>query len=590
VICGTFQRTQSLTLLSAVCATYRLTANFSQNQLNTLGAIFTGFGSTEQVFVDLSDNGLSEKDIITALSSFTTSSATLTLDFTRNNFTSLPAGLLANVGSQLSGGANITIFLRENPISVINESVFSSPTSDGYVCYVNIDISSSTTQYVRVPSSFDVAKVMWECPAVGGIIGPPTLTINAANTSVDISIAKALDSFSFAVYPPNLPLIIALDLSMNNYSHEIADGSFSNRMLQSIDLSFNNISRVSSGAFSNASTLQTVNLSNNNIDYLSETAFDNNHMLKSVDVSNNRLTFVSVGMHLAVPYFTLFNLSDNHIVGYPRLIDPAIIVENNPLYCPPVNRQSYNEPTTDGCICHLPRHTPVLMKCFSFVLCVPESENTSYGCARGTFFDSSNCSSAPFPSCIKDIPPGRYYDESTQTFELISNCSRTFHDISGYLRAYQFQGPTATTDRLCSICSSCPSGYKTVQCADTANTQCTNERGWITTVIVVCTVVPIVVLSITFLYIFNKRALTETTTNLELTERLLDGQRDENELMGQAWSIAEEDLTFGKMIGEGAFGRVHEGTWGHVPVAIKVLRIPFDELDISMQEDFDREV
>ena len=126
--------------------------------------------------------------------------------------------------------------------------------------------------------------------------------------------------------------------------------------------------------------------------------------------------------------------------------------------------------------------------------------------------------------------------------------------------------------------------------SDTANTQCTNERGWITTVIVVCTVVPVVVLSITFLYIFKKRALDETTTNLELTERLLDGQRDENELMGQAWSIAEEDLTFGKLIGEGAFGRVWDGTWGHVPVAIKVLRIPFDELDLDMQEDFDREV
>jgi hypothetical protein len=60
--------------------------------------------------------------------------------------------------------------------------------------------------------------------------------------------------------------------------------------------------------------------------------------------------------------------------------------------------------------------------------------------------------------------------------------------------------------------------------------------------------------------------------------------------MGQAWSIAEEDLTFGAVIGEGAYGRVYSGMWGHVQVAIKVLRMPFDELDAGMRDDFDREV
>jgi hypothetical protein len=547
------------------------------------------------VFVDFSDNNLSEEGISTALSSYTSSSAALTLDFTRNNARSLPAGLLANVGSQLSAGANITLRLRENPIAVINESVFVSPIYTGYITYLSIDIGSATTRHVQVPSAsrFVVDNIVWVPVGFGNVGGatitaPPTLTINAANTSIDISIAQALSAFSASHYTASAALVITIDLSLNNYT-EIAEGAFSNPMLQSINLSFNNISRVSNGAFSNASALQTVDLSSNVIDSLSDSAFLNTSFLKCVDVSYNRLTFVGLGMHLAVP-FARFNLSNNLIDRFPRQIDPAIIVKNNPLSCPPISLQSYNEPTTDGCSCNLSGMTPVLMKCFSFVLCVNNSEKSSYGCEPGSFFNSTNCSDAPFPSCIKRIPLGQYYDESMNTFQPISVCSQTFNSSNGYLRAYQFQAPTATTNRLCSICSSCPSGYKTVQCTDTANTQCTNERGWITTVIVVCTVVPVVVLSITFLYIFKKRALDETTTNLELTERLLDGQRDENELMGQAWSIAEEDLTFGKLIGEGAFGRVWDGTWGHVPVAIKVLRIPFDELDLDMQEDFDREV
>jgi hypothetical protein len=93
-----------------------------------------------------------------------------------------------------------------------------------------------------------------------------------------------------------------------------------------------------------------------------------------------------------------------------------------------------------------------------------------------------------------------------------------------------------------------------------------------------------------FVYMRKQRMYRETVTNLELTERLLGDEQKENELMGQAWSIEEEDLTFGPVIGEGAFGRVYKGAWGHVTVAIKVLRMPFDELDLSMKHDFDREV
>ena len=38
------------------------------------------------------------------------------------------------------------------------------------------------------------------------------------------------------------------------------------------------------------------------------------------------------------------------------------------------------------------------------------------------------------------------------------------------------------------------------------------------------------------------------------------------------------------------YGRVYKGFWGHLPVAIKVLRVPIDELETGIREDFDREV
>lgn len=69
----------------------------------------------------------------------------------------------------------------------------------------------------------------------------------------------------------------------------------------------------------------------------------------------------------------------------------------------------------------------------------------------------------------------------------------------------------------------------------------------------------------------------KTQDELELTARLLGDVQDENTrvteenvLMEQAWTIAESDLTFGESIGEGGFGTVFRGSWGHIPVAIKV--------------------
>lgn len=56
------------------------------------------------------------------------------------------------------------------------------------------------------------------------------------------------------------------------------------------------------------------------------------------------------------------------------------------------------------------------------------------------------------------------------------------------------------------------------------------------------------------------------------------------------WEIAETDIVLESILGEGASGTVTKGMWGHIPVAVKQLRVPLDDLDPQSAEDFDREV
>jgi serine/threonine protein kinase len=65
---------------------------------------------------------------------------------------------------------------------------------------------------------------------------------------------------------------------------------------------------------------------------------------------------------------------------------------------------------------------------------------------------------------------------------------------------------------------------------------------------------------------------------------------EEKARMQQAWTIDESDLRMHEVIGMGAFGTVFAATWGHIPVAVKVLKMPLDDVNPLLSEDFDREV
>jgi hypothetical protein len=215
---------------------------------------------------------------------------------------------------------------------------------------------------------------------------------------------------------------------------------------------------------------------------------------------------------------------------------------------------------------------------------------------------NSDCTLAPFTVCADNTTTisnmlGQLYIDPADGYTVlpVTTCEQAFRSATGgFLAAYEYVAPTLTSDRMCSICSSCPSGFDVVPCTAFTNTQCTQSlsAGQVAGIIV-GVLVPTFGFVIALLYIryaTYRSELGQTKTYLELTEQLLGDERVEKEQMEQAWTIAESDISFGVVIGEGAFGRVYKGRWGHIEVAIKVLRMPIDELDVSMRADFDREV
>jgi serine/threonine protein kinase len=73
-------------------------------------------------------------------------------------------------------------------------------------------------------------------------------------------------------------------------------------------------------------------------------------------------------------------------------------------------------------------------------------------------------------------------------------------------------------------------------------------------------------------------------------------QQEQKERLERAWRIPESDVRWDRKLAGGTFGEVWAGRWGHLPVAIKVLRqrvvLDADDVDDSVKAaaaDFRRE-
>ena len=95
----------------------------------------------------------------------------------------------------------------------------------------------------------------------------------------------------------------------------------------------------------------------------------------------------------------------------------------------------------------------------------------------------------------------------------------------------------------------------------------------------------VIVCLLVWVYRSNK-SHDETLEEYELTAKLLDDEREQNQRVRNAWEIAADQLTFGTTIASGASGTVYKGNWRHIPVAIKTPRQDNVEFE---NEEFQKE-
>lgn len=165
---------------------------------------------------------------------------------------------------------------------------------------------------------------------------------------------------------------------------------------------------------------------------------------------------------------------------------------------------------------------------------------------------------------------------------------------------YESSLPTLTADRKCTALRQCAIG---VEASHTATTDrvCSDKRHGLTgaqgaaiAISVESFVILVVTLSMYFLHRSKKRA----QKSMHLRERLLQDERAEkltlyaeNTEMKRAWEIAEDDLDMECVIASGASASVWRAKWGHIDVAVKVLKHPIDDdFDPLAGEEFNREV
>lgn len=498
------------------------------NEITTLGPIFESYTGEGFCNVDMSSNRVTAPQLVRALNSYTSTLAELVLNVSHNLVTEVPANLFSGVGSRAVAATTVSVDLSANPLVHVHPFAHASGEPRATLSGILLNLSNPTRRPLVLPHAMSFEGITW-------LGSTQAVYFDFSNTGVNLSVVNLISASA------NPPGVLSVALRSNNYT-DVLDGAFVRSRASSIDLRDNFISYVSPRAFNY--TLELVTL----------------------DLSNNRLSVLSVGLMSNTPALTSLVLENNEIAAVPQTsnhIATAAAVVNNILRC-----DRYG-PETSGCAC---RAGFALSTFCGYTRCTPSGRVD--GCGNDTIFNSSDCSSAPWSSCVTGAVENQFYSPIVQAFLPITQCSTAFPENNVFLQAYEVQAPhsnakgTATSDRLCSVCSSCPTGFDTTPCTPTSNTKCTKSTrlsvGDVAAIALAC-ILLFVAATLGAMYgrrQAHRRAVTQS--ELELTEKLLDDVHDENVLMEQAWSIVEDDLTFGTVLGEGAFGRVHCGIWGYV--------------------------
>jgi hypothetical protein len=206
----------------------------------------------------------------------------LSLDFSSNNVTEVPASFIPQVTNWHNGlPITLAVNLSGNPIRSLNESMFNASTIN--IISLTLDMSNPTRGPIRLPAS-NFSYASWAVQE-----HDLTLHFNLVNTGIDITVMAALTAQN-----PSLAGIFSFNLSSNGYTI-IPRGAFYGVNASLIDLRSNAISFVNPAAF--------------------DTTFE--IILGTVDLSNNLLQAFSIEVSLAFPPMTRVILSNNSIAAVP---------------------------------------------------------------------------------------------------------------------------------------------------------------------------------------------------------------------------------------------------------------------------------
>eukprot|EP00040_Diaphanoeca_grandis_P036769 m.236184 g.236184 ORF g.236184 m.236184 type:complete len:1287 (+) comp33678_c0_seq1:280-4140(+) len=408
-----------------------LNLEIKNNNIANMDSVFDGFDASARCVINLSNNNLDGYSLKRALNSFTSGATTLTIILTHNNVTIIPEDLLAEVASFSATFATITLNISYNPISTITPTSFSFSEDFGFLAFVFVDMSHST-DIITFPDTIELPSGYFWDDKTGG-----SLTLNFDSTNIDLGIINAFNGVEG-------PEFLKLVLSNNGYEYLPSDVYLTSKV-NALDLSHNKITAIAADAFSYSL------------------------LLTSMTLAHNELTVLQAGVMVNLP-FVVLNAVDNQIWAITETgnhFTKVTDAEDNVLVC-----DSYG-PELDGCRCQ--NNLTYSTHC-GYGRCL----ETLSGCgAESLIYNKNDCSHAPNSACLRQCPDVHdYYDVVKQFCITATNCTTAFpnSDKKGgdtFTKAYEVRNSSATSDRLCSICSTCPSDYHTVPCTPTSNAQCT---------------------------------------------------------------------------------------------------------------------
>eukprot|EP00041_Stephanoeca_diplocostata_P035245 m.1234281 g.1234281 ORF g.1234281 m.1234281 type:complete len:1427 (-) comp24665_c0_seq11:370-4650(-) len=581
----------------------QLIVNVSRNSIVQTEGIFHNFTAAGNCILDLTHNLLTAASVVAIMQSFTSSAASVVVDVSSNRIEQVPSHLFANIAvdTSIAIRPQVSLLMRDNPLRNFSAAAFDAGTLGNYLGPLLLDISSNGTggagSRVEMPPMLSFngwhgsseLTVVLQGVSVGDIAALNAfrsfpgvgLDIDASNGNVSVVPADLLQGVSFAV---------TLNLSNNQISF-LPPSSF--QFQGSVDLSHNDLSGIANGTFHN-SPVRALNLSNNRITVFASSAFAYTFSLVDLDVSNNALSVLRVAMLSTMPALGKFAVQGNRIYALPlssnHMQGSWARGDTNLLGC-----DAYG-PRLNGCVCP-PGY--VYSEHCSYGRCL----TTMSGCVPPLRHNTSSCAAQPLSDCIAGCADGYFLrgascepvTECTTAYPTtLDNTSNSSNIRTSYLRAYEYQPPTTTSDRRCSICSTCNAGYTTHACTPTTDTACTAQfrlvPGDIAAIVLASVLFVAALVLGTWYGRRQQQKRKQARFDLEQTELLLSDITEKHDRMQQAWAISEDDLVLDRQLASGTYGTVWAGYWGHIPVAVKRLKIPLDDLDPVSADDFEKEV